>query len=174
MFLPDYLYDNFESAQLNGKSLVSERFVVLDMPFEPGPKSVVPNLIFWGQFVIVCIIVFLYFRSRQKPYRTLHVLYVIAGLLSIALLLLWFATDHTTTADNLNLLWANPICVLLLFFSREGRLRKVLEMVYLAVLFVVLVAWNKLGQEFHPLVLPLVLSLFVTLGAVVLMKPSRK
>lgn len=40
------------------------------------------------------------------------VIFVITGLVGIILSLLWFATDHSTTVTNYNLLWAFPFSIL--------------------------------------------------------------
>jgi cytochrome bd-type quinol oxidase subunit 2 len=57
---------------------------------------------------IVCITV--KDSKLQKRTRWLDgVIFLVTGIVGILLLVLWFGTDHTATANNYNILWAFPL-----------------------------------------------------------------
>ena len=58
------------------------------------------------------LILWITYNDYKKSYRSKWLdigLFSITGSIGVVLLLLWFATDHTATANNYNLLWAFPI-----------------------------------------------------------------
>ena len=49
------------------------------------------------------------YKNNKRTKWLDFVLFTITGIIGIILLLLWFATDHSATAHNYNLLWAFPL-----------------------------------------------------------------
>lgn len=112
MFLPKYIHTSFANATINkSKKLVKSDVVI----FQNKEKK--PSLDFlWSPLVIMsfigCIIIYITYLDYKK--QTLSkwldiVLFGATGFVGIIILLLWFATDHTATAQNYNLLWAFPL-----------------------------------------------------------------
>ena len=48
-------------------------------------------------------------------------MFIIAGILGLALLFMWFGTDHYCTAWNLNILWASPLLILIAIQDIKSR-----------------------------------------------------
>jgi hypothetical protein len=120
MFLPDWLHDMFTAAKTpQGQSLVqSER----NIPEFTLPKHAAKSDIFGRPLWIMGFVAVLGLLSMANP-RTERVFdavfWLILGLAGLIMVLLWFATDHTATKLNFNLLWAWPTH--LLFFWRNKR-----------------------------------------------------
>jgi hypothetical protein len=50
-----------------------------------------------------------------------RIIFVLSGLLGLLLLFMWFGTDHQSFANNLNLVWAMPINLLVAFSLNRTR-----------------------------------------------------
>ncbi len=92
-----------------------------------------------------------------------QVLFLLFGCVGVFLLLMWFGTDHGATKWNLNVLWANPLYLTLLFGSQEASSRRWKA----AALLGSLVIWVIVGiigwQYIHPAFVPLALAPMVFL-----------
>jgi hypothetical protein len=122
MFLPDYVFAELERAKINGRPLVRSSRTVHDAGFilTPAPYSV-PNLL---TLLIAVLAFFNLFRVYQgkKPWIAFERFFLfLFGLLGVILLIMWFATDHSTTKNNMNLLWAVPFHFVAAFFVRSKR-----------------------------------------------------
>ena len=112
MFLPKYIHAFFGAATLNG----SERLVKTSRQLykRNNPPSVSsflfsPLMIFG---IIGIVILFITYSDYKRNARNIWldgILFAVTGIIGIFMLLLWFATDHTATAYNYNLLWAFPL-----------------------------------------------------------------
>ncbi len=118
MFLPKYIYSFFEKASFpnSNKPLVKQSRLLYEKVDKPQSNS-----FFTSPFLILSLIGLFILWLTYKDYKNNTrnkkldlVLFSITGLIGVFLLLLWFATDHTTTANNYNLLWAFPLNLLVL------------------------------------------------------------
>lgn len=109
MFLPENIHRFFSKATLqNGEALVSNSVTL----YTEKEKNTTSNL--WtSPLTIMSLlalgILWLTYTDHKKNKRTKWLditLFTITGLIGVFLLLLWFATDHSATAHNYNLLWA--------------------------------------------------------------------
>ena len=114
-FLPEYVFKAADKATLNrGQddiSLVKDTIVL----FENSPKEKIINFLTSPLF-IMGLLAFIILGFTYKDYknnsrnRWLDLsIYSITGIIGVLLLFLWFATDHSTTHNNYNLLWAFPL-----------------------------------------------------------------
>lgn len=125
MFLPKFINAFFDKATINksNKPLVKQSRTL----YKKADKSPV-NLFFTSPLMIFGLLGVLILWITYKDYKRNScskwldvILFSITGLIGISLLLLWFATDHTATANNYNLLWAFPIN---LFIIKQLRMPK--------------------------------------------------
>ncbi|WP_034057566.1 lipoprotein N-acyltransferase Lnb domain-containing protein [Lacinutrix jangbogonensis] len=119
MFLPENIFYFFEAASFKDskKSLVKETKVIYTQEGQFSRGSFFTSPIFILSILSLCIL-FITYKDHKNSKRTKWldvILFAITGIIGIFLLLLWFATDHTATAHNYNLLWACPISIIALF-----------------------------------------------------------
>jgi hypothetical protein len=88
---------------------------------------------------------------RRSVVWPLRMLLVLTGIVGIAVALLWFATDHVTTKNNWNLVWAFPLHLVLAFKlkSNSGFWRMYVRAFSAVYLLFALTSWAW-PQEFHP------------------------
>jgi hypothetical protein len=120
MFLPDYIHRMFATTKLDdGRKLVLSERVIPERPFPNVPDT--PDF-FTGPLFASCLFALLGLLAMANPrteaiFDTLF--WFILGFAGLIIALLWFATDHSATKTNLNILWALPTH--LLYFWRRNR-----------------------------------------------------
>ncbi|WP_187263464.1 Lnb N-terminal periplasmic domain-containing protein [Pontibacter beigongshangensis] len=167
MFLPDYLSEGLANAtiQQNGKAvpLAGKMQVVYEKKHAEESLSLfTPTVFWWLLFATAVALTFINYRKRNWSKAFDTILYLLFGLLGLALLLLWVATDHQGTADNYNLLWAIPTHLLIFVYLLRNSFPKwvVAYLAITAVIAAVLVlGWLWWPQQFHASFLPLVLTI---------------
>lgn len=162
MFLPDFLMSGFENATIhkNGtiEPLVLETTTIYQAP-EPikrGFSLFTPFWVFMLLAVLVILITYRNFQFDKQWFAIDYLVFLFTGLLGIVLLLMWFATDHSTTNKNLVLLWALPTNIIALFLLRKPWIKKYLYFA-LVLLVLILINWwwfpQKLNAAFFPIIL---------------------
>jgi hypothetical protein len=117
MFLPKYIHAFFDSAKINSsKKLVSssstlfqKKDIVSSSNFGFSPLMITGILSF--------MILFITYKDYKKNTRNEWldiILFGTTGIIGVLLLLLWFATDHSATAQNYNVLWAVPLNIIVI------------------------------------------------------------
>lgn len=162
MFLPDYLHHVFAATrQPGGKPLVrAER----NIPKNPlPPKEWKPGFLdrpFWMMCAIAVLGVLCMFHRRADRIFDFFFWFLL-GVVGLIIALLWFATDHTSTKMNLNILWALPTH--LLFFWNTRRTEWV-ENYFTATSMLALMAlifWAWLPQDMPIDAIPIVMLVIV-------------
>ncbi|MEZ4772299.1 MAG: DUF4105 domain-containing protein [Bacteroidia bacterium] len=163
-FLPDYLAGYLGSATIihDGKE---QPFVVSNTPlynsgaeFAPTPFLLRPGIIFWLLFLLMGFLTWQEYKSDRRRNWLDVTIFIIYGFAGVVIALLWFATDHTATADNLNILWLLPthlIAGILLIPANKPMWLKYYFLGSAILAGIVLLGWFFLGQAFHPASLPL-------------------
>ncbi|MCG2420233.1 DUF4105 domain-containing protein [Aequorivita sp. F47161] len=169
-FLPDYVYAGAANAIIhrNGKTenLVKETTVLFNNdPSSPENMFITSPLFILG--LIGLLIVFITYRDFKRSTRSRFLdtaIFIFTGLVGVLLLLLWFATDHTATANNYNLLWAFPISLLVVIaISKKQVSIKLKRYILLLVLLLALLTihWITGVQVFAIALLPLLIALAI-------------
>ena len=114
-FLPEYVFKATDKAKLNrGQediSLVKKTInLFINSPEENKSNFFTSPLFIMGLLAFIILgITYKDFKNKIRS-RWLDIsIYSITGIIGVLLLLLWFATDHYTTHNNYNLLWAFPL-----------------------------------------------------------------
>ena len=121
MFLPEYLKNYLEVTPCfqdkpdrmiaSHPTLLLKSTIVNPIP----PIYTQPNFI----FLVLISIIFLFslLGFRKNTYRSWFdsILFLLTGILGILLLVLWIGSLHEVLSQNLNILWASPLNVLLAF-----------------------------------------------------------
>lgn len=111
MFLPDRLM-----SVMTESKLITPPHYIMSFPPEKEARAKAPW--FTPNLVIIFIFIVLLLYSFKSPLvftwlkRTIYFLAFLGGCLII---FLWFFTDHQATKMNWNLLWLNPLYIMLLF-----------------------------------------------------------
>lgn len=108
MFLPAYIHDFFAEATMNEQALVASSETLFQSIDTPNTTHFMTSPLFvfgWIGLLLLWITYKDYKRQTRSKWVDLSI-FILTGLIGVFLLLLWFATDHTATAQNYNLLWA--------------------------------------------------------------------
>ena len=169
-FLPEYVYKANEGATIATASgttaLVKTTKKLYDTEERPesGNFFVSPLFIFGILGLLLVFVTYKNYKNQQRSRYLDMLIFLVTGLIGVILLLLWFATDHSTTANNYNLLWALPFS--LLFFtliSRQTPKRWLQRYTFFLLLLLVLLGFHWISgvQRFAVGLLPLLLGLAV-------------
>lgn len=157
MFNPFYMEDIFRESQvkINGQLqnlMIDEKVIVPGIErTEEHDEWFTPVIM--AVFVLVITLIFAFFRLDVLLRTWATVLFLFTGLLGVVLLFMWFWTDHSATKGNLNLLWANPLWLILMVvvWVKRWQARFASTYLYLALGMLALVLFFlMLPQEFHP------------------------
>jgi hypothetical protein len=127
MFLPDHLHDFIGKTKITGITplVKSEKNIPEDSANFRRLQSINNDpidLFFANPLWVMCFVALLGFLSMANP-RTERVFdtifWLVLGIAGLIMTLLWFATDHSATKQNWNILWALPTH--LLFFWRSTK-----------------------------------------------------
>lgn len=150
MFLPDYVHDMFGAAKLpNGAPLVGREIFT---PQQPFPASEWKPGFFERPLFVTCFVALLGLLSMANP-RTEHIFdtifWFVLGLAGLIMALLWFATDHSATKYNYNLMWAMPTHLLVFW-----RLRATEQLRHYFTVMAILAALALIFWKFWPQAMP--------------------
>ena len=118
MFLPEYIHLFFERATIKAtnEKLVNQSLIINSVSEEEIDNAFISSPLFILGLISLLIlwITFKNYKIRRRSKWLDFTIFLVTGAIGVFILLLWFATDHTATANNYNLLWASALNVLLL------------------------------------------------------------
>ena len=169
-FLPDYIFYAFENATITTKNGVQPLVNDTKTVINPKSNEVLKPFSFITKplFIIICItliILFFSYKNFKNNNRSKWLdfsLFFITGTIGIAVLLLWFATDHTATYKNLNFLWAFAPNLIVAFYLLKSKLPKwpfYYFILLIILIFIMIVIWVLKIQVFNNALLPLLIVL---------------
>lgn len=181
MFLPDHMMTVFEHARFQSENGTSD--------FTPGSEIILegndlpratfryaPLWIFLLVLLVTVIISHRNLQSKRFSWWYDRMLFGSAGLLGLLISFLWFGTDHQVTVWNLNILWAHPLHLMIIFFFSEKKHMKLLKyyfMVNLSLLALLIFTWPVLPQALPWMIMPLVMAMIVRSAVILRMfKPD--
>lgn len=167
-FLPDFLLEILDGATLDGKALVAKEHPLLMHRLGPAELGPSPTALLWVVAGLLMIWIGVRTLTGKRIGFSVRLLCFVFGLVGLLLLVMWFLTDHDTTTQNFNLLWANP----LLLGALVPKWRKPLMKVVMVMVLVFLVLFPLLPQGFHYGFVPLGLLVLLTASAVLVSKKS--
>jgi len=168
MFLPENIFQFYNEAHFKDseKKLIKETEIIYLQKenFKRGRFLLSPIFII---SILSIIIIFITYKDNKNNKRSKWldgVIFTITGIIGVLLLLLWFATDHSATAQNYNLLWACPISLIALFqIFKSSTKRWVIGYLKLLVIMLCLMGlhWVIGVQVYAYALIPLLIALFV-------------
>ncbi len=179
MFIPVILYKYIRGAKVNG-ALIAEKHRILTSGKAPKPLGILeyPTVWVWFLFFLELVLAFIWIRqSNWRKWVTVYdrIWFFFAATMSVLIIALWTVSNYDYAArDNWNLLWLNPLYILLFFMplNRSWRISKVVSGLIVLSLLVLLLGWSIIPQSFNINFLPLLLLYLVKVGKYLLPKPS--
>jgi hypothetical protein len=168
MYLPDYVHKTFKDSQRFIKSstenLVEKETTILDFKeAKIRPIFLSPFLVFSCFCIIVLIFTFLDYKHKKRAAILDFTVLFSSGAVGVLLLFLWFFTDHSTTPNNFNILWAfapNTIISFLMIKKDNVVLLHIYFKVLMILLLLIPVFWIVGIQQFPLAAIPLLVALF--------------
>ena len=157
MFLPDNLSANLRSYRRidnNNELLSTSKILVQNVPFsiQTWKKYLTPLNSFILMFLVLIL---LSWRkpALEKPFMTF--IFILYGLTGLMLVFMWIGTSHYSSKENWNILWLNPLYVLLL--TRNGkRIKNILLWMLVVIDLCILLFWKVIPQELNFAIIPLI------------------
>jgi hypothetical protein len=142
------------------RPLVADTRILLDLPPRtPEWQWFTPVQVFWLLFCFAAIFTYVYRKSKRRIFD--NILFTVTGLVGVVMLLLWFATDHTATAYNFNLLWSLPRWLLVAFLPARSVWRLRFVRLHFILLLAMFAGWFFWPQALHIAVIPIGLTLML-------------
>ena len=165
MFLPDYIEKIADNTYINEKGnkekLVSENKIIINSQTTNQP---ILNITIYA-WILFGITIILLVTQQAKLIN----IWSCINLLSLAILggilvFMWWGTDHQATKYNFNLLWASPLHLYLfsiIIKPKWNLLNFWFILISMTLLFLTILFWFTLTQEFNPFIKPLILQLII-------------
>ncbi len=166
-FIPDYVISQLNNSTIDNRQLVLNEKTILKGYTKVQSINFMGTPLFWLCLLLAVVIFITYMDLKNKMWSKWldTFLFFTSGTIGLILLLMWFATDHTASANNFNLLWAFPLNILVFFFL---TIKKKLPLqihnycFLLLILLTIIPIIQLIGiQKFHPALIPVLLSLTI-------------
>jgi succinate dehydrogenase/fumarate reductase cytochrome b subunit len=169
-FLPEYIFKGAENATISrsgtSEDLVKNTIVLYQNKVAKSNINFFtsPLFIFGLIGLLILYITFKDYKNKKRSRYLDAILFFMTGLIGVFLLLLWLATDHSSTANNYNLLWAFPfnllLCIAITKKNPKSWIRKYLIFLVL-IIFLICLHWITGVQGFAIGMIPLLIALVV-------------
>ena len=169
MFLPDYVYSSFKNATLfvenQPKDFVLREDTLLSFEEKEHTASILNPFLLSSILALLGIfITYKDFKTKKRTRFLDFILFFVTGIFGAILVFLWFFSSHSTAPNNLNILWAFAINIIISFFMLKTQLPRWLnKYLFLLMLFLIVIAilWLMKFQVFPIPILPLMVLLFI-------------
>ena len=169
MYLPDYVYSIFKNSDLyikNQKSaLIKREDILLNYKEKELEISTLnPFLIFSIISLIGLFFTYKDFKNNNVTKWVDFTLLFSTGFIGIVVLFLWFFTDHSTTPNNFNFLWAFApnLFVSFLVFKKNKTIKLKMYFKFLTLLMLTIpILWFLEVQLFPISISPFLILLLV-------------
>jgi len=180
MYLPDYVYESFRKANklknnVDTPLVKNEKLLLNFKEIKIKPKWYNPFFIFSIALLLTIIITY---RDQKRNKRTKLLdfsIFFVTGLLGLVICFLWFFTNHSTTPNNFNFLWAffpNLFVACILLQNNMPNwivnyIKFYLTLLLITLFVFILGRFNGINgyffglQEFSFVLIPIILMLFV-------------
>ena len=160
MFLPDYLMQGLDSATLQPYPLVSEKKIILKGYNTSNRMSFITPFNLFSLLALVFI--FLSFSKKTNVQTVLRIADTIfffsLGLLGILIIFVWVGRIDSVCRNNLNVLWAWPAHIFIVFLSKKKRIWiKNYFRIAALVALLILLGWPWLPQQLNIAFAPLLI-----------------
>lgn len=171
MFLPEHVFATLEKSTIKHNGVTQPLIKETNTLVEAQPMNKAdfftyfsPSMLFWLMFAVLALVTYYEIIKRKHHAWIDKVLFIVVGLFGILFLFMWFGTEHTVTANNMNLLWALPTHLVAAFMvkSSKGFWKKYFlatAVITLAVLVLSPILPQQFDVGFYPIMCMLILRL---------------
>lgn len=170
MFYPMAMMWLYNNAMIEAdEPLVFPSKTLLGDTREPLHRSFPPLVVFGLLFALVAV---LSIATHHSTFIAVidRVLFILAGIVGLFLLFMWFGTSHWCTKWNLNLLWASPLLILIAIRYKKSPLWGLWLQ---EVCFLGAAVW-VVACGLSPALLPLILTLALRVACLIPRKPQQR
>ncbi len=165
-FLPFYVKEQFENTRINGEPLVIKEELILDVKPISEKKHFILSPLFWLIILLVLTIAITYrdYKNNKRSRWLDFTLSLSTGIAGLIICFLWFATNHSSTKINFNILWAAAPNLIAAFYLLKKKLPKwISKYLWIVLGGIVLtgILWLFKIQVFSPLILFILLALAI-------------
>lgn len=166
-FLPEYIFKAFNNCSINNRPLIKENISLLEKNTSIAQNSTFilsPLVVVFSISSLILFITFYDYKKRKRTKTLDIILLFTTGTIGVLVLLLWLATNHGTTANNLNVLWAfapNLIFSLCMFSNTTQKWMSYYVMILVGLLIIQALAWGLKVEEFSVALTPFFIALLV-------------
>lgn len=169
MYLPDYVYTVFKNSMVTIKNqpekLVKREDILLDFKELEQEISIFnPLLVFSSIALLGLFITYKDFKNKKRTKWFDFLLLFLTGIFGVLIVFLWFFTNHSTTPNNFNFLWAFAPNLLIAFLVLKNQPKKWLHFYFkflLILLILMPILWVLEIQLFPLSIIPILILLFV-------------
>ncbi len=169
LFLPDFVFEAFTKVQIKKdgieKPIVKRtEEILLDNNVVTEKISFTPFVFFSLIAIVIMVLTYIDYKKWQRNKYVDFVLFLTTGLAGILIFLLWFATDHSATANNFNILWAffpNGIIAFILWKNNAKIWLRNYMLILLILLDILVLFWIFKVQIFSIALIPILVGLYV-------------
>ncbi len=167
MFLPDFVFEAFTRIEIikdnHQKPIVKRTEQILLNDNKSIQNTIFTPLIIFSFISIFIIILTIIDYKKQTRNKILdYSIFTITGIIGILVLLLWFATDHTATANNFNIFWAfAPNLVFAFLINKNHKINYYYIITLLVLLDIMVLLWVFKIQVFHIAMIPILCTLYI-------------
>jgi len=169
-FIPDYLAAYVDFCVINGQPFVkNSRILVKDTEtLKATPWIIRPATIFWFFLIIVSLLT-IQFRKRAWIIGD-RIIFGVLGFFGLVIFLMWTATEHDGMANNLNVIWLNPLYLIFVWLigNKHHKILKWCAFSILGLNAIVILGWNILPQQFHIAYIPIIGIIMLRSGVIAL------
>jgi len=165
-FLPEYIFKGLNNATINSTALITETATILETDEKRIIKKSFSLLSPYAVLSLIgLLVIFITYSDFKKNVRTKALdftLLFITGFTGVFSLLLWFATNHTTTAANFNILWAfapNLFMAFLIFKDHKTNFKAIYFKLLTALMLLLGVIWLFKIEAFAYGIIPIFIAL---------------
>lgn len=169
-FLPIYIYEGSANAFIHRNNPTEPLIKSTNVLFKNNPTEAESNFLLSPLFILgilALLIIYVTYKDYKQKSRSRFldaIIFFSTGLIGVFLLLLWFATDHTATANNYNLLWAFPLSLLLIIAITNKGISYKLKRYFIfliLLLSLIVIHWISGVQVFAIGLIPVLLALAI-------------
>lgn len=166
MFLPEYIHTFFSLATFGNQdnNLVESEKILYQAKETKDVNHFLasPLFIFILMAFFIIFITYKDFKANKRSHYLDVIICLFTGVIGIFLLLLWFATDHSATAQNYNLLWACPLNLILIWSLKRKKSWIIRFLKFLVIMICLMVFHWLVGiQVYAYTLIPLILALLI-------------